>query len=287
MIMLPPELANLPVPTLIEEISYDARLVLFRHHAKAAFAAVGIAYDVDGQEFDPAQILLQTASYQDALLRQRINEAVRGYLLPYASGADLDILANFYDVARQLGELDDRLRARVVLAIRGRSTGGTEPRYRSVAMSSDLRVADVSIYTIGRDPTIHAAVFSTDNAGIADAALLAKVTAALNAPAVRMVNDRIEVSAAVRQLLDVSCRVWLLPQTSATITMAMEAALRLAWASQIVLGRDVTRSWLVSQLMLDGVQRVEIGAPSADIIVPPYQAVALGLVTIEISGRDY
>lgn len=287
MVDLPAELANLPVPTLVEELRYDARLALFRTRLSETFATAGISYDVQDLETDPAQILLQISAYQDLLVRQRINEAVRGTLLPYATGADLDILAQFYDVGRQTGEVDARLRERVVLAIRGRSTGGTEPRYRSVALGADVRVADASVYTIGRDPTINIAIFSTDNSGIADQALVDTVAAAVTHPAVRMVNDRVVVAAAARQLVPVTARVWLLPQTSSAITVAMEAALRQAWAGQIVLGRDVSIAWIISRLMLDGVQRVEIDAPVTDIVLPPHQASALGTVTLVVAGRDY
>lgn len=284
---LPAELASLPAPTLVEELSYAARLSLFRERLVLAFLEAGIEYDADGLETDPAQILLQLGTYQDLLLRQRINEAIRGTMLPYAGGSDLDILAQFYDVARMPSESDDRLRLRVVLAIRGRSTGGTEPRYRSIALASDLRVADVSIYTVDRDPTIQVAVYSTDNNGVADEALIAVVNAALQDPAVRMVNDRIVVAPAAREAISVSADVWLLPQTSSAISIAMESALRIAWQKQIGLGRDVTRAWLTAQLMLEGVQRVEIRQPLADVVVPANRAGLLGLVTLNVRGRDY
>lgn len=284
---LPAELANLPAPSLVEELSYEARLALFQARLAAAFAAAGIDYDVTDLETDPAQILLQVAAYQDVLLRQRVNEAVRGTLLPYATGPDLDILAQFYDVSRQSGEADKRLRERVVLAIRGRSTGGTEPRYRAIAMGADLRVADASVYTEGRDPTVKIAIYSTENAGLASASLIQAVQAAIDAPSARMVNDRVVVLAAVRQVVNVAAKVWLLPETSAAITDAMASALRAAWEREIVLGRDVTLSWLISRLMIDGVQRVEVEAPLTDIVMPPYQAAALGSISLAVAGRDY
>lgn len=284
---LPAELANLPAPSLVEELSYGARLALFQDRLTSAFDAAGVEYEVTDLETDPAQILLQVAAYQDVLLRQRVNEAVRGTLLPYAGGADLDILAQFYDVARQLGETDERLRRRVVLAIRGRSTGGTEPRYRSIALAADVRVADASVYTEGRDPTVKIAIYSTENAGLASASLIAAVQAAVDAPAARMVNDRVVVLAAVRQVVNVSARVWLLPETSAAITDAMAAALQAAWAREIVLGRDVTLSWLTSRLMLDGVQRIELTAPETDIVMQPFRAAALGSISLSVAGRDY
>jgi phage-related baseplate assembly protein len=134
---------------------------------------------------------------------------------------------------------------------------------------------------------VNVAVFSTDNAGIADAPLLATVNAALQAPAVRMVNDTIVVAGASRVATPVTANVWLLPETSASILTQMQTALTLAWAANMGLGRDVTRSWLISKLMLDGVQRVEITSPAADIVIPFNQAAALGAITLINSGRAY
>lgn len=285
--VLPAELASLPEPSVVDQPNFEARLELFREKLLEAFDAVGFDYDVEDLETDPAQILLQVSAFQDTLLRQRINEAVRSTLLPYAAGPDLDILAQFYDVTRQLGETDDRLRVRVVLAIRGRSTGGTEARYRSIAMGASIRVADVAVYTVGRDPTVRVAVFSTDNAGVADEALVATVDAALQDPAVRMVNDRIVVTPAARQVVNIVADAWVLPQASISVALAMENSLREAWGRQILLGRNVTRSWLVSKLMLDTVHRVEIVQPATDVILPFDQAAALGSVNITLRGRDY
>ena len=131
------------------------------------------------------------------------------------------------------------------------------------------------------------AVFATDNSGVADAALLAKVDAALQAPDVRMVNDTIVVASAAQQIVNVSASVWLLPSASESVLALMETNLRAAWARDMLLGRDLTRSWLLAQLQIDGVQRIELVAPSADIEVPFNKAGALGSVTLTKIGRAY
>ncbi|MFP9138697.1 baseplate J/gp47 family protein [Devosia sp. XGJD_8] len=287
MTTLPPELANLPAPSLVETISYEARYDALKIRLVEIFAAAGIDYDVQDLETDPAQILLQVAAYQDVLLRQRVNEAIKSWFLAYATGGDLDVLAQWYDVVRLVGETDDALRRRVVLSIQGRSTGGTEARYRAIALGADVQVADATVYTIGRDPTIHVAVFSTALGGIADAALLAKVDAALQAPTVRMVNDTIVVASAAQQTIPVTANVWLLPQAPQGIIAEIETYLRAAWARDMLLGRDLTSSWLTAQLQRDGVHRIELVTPVADIVIPFNQAAALGVVTLTIQGRNY
>lgn len=287
MATLPPELEALPEPTIIEEIDFEVRLSVLRTRLQQIFDEVGFDYDVGNLETDPSQILLQVSAYQDVLLRQRINEAIRSTLLAYANGTDLDILAQWYDVSRLPGEDDARLRGRIVLAIRGRSTGGTEARYKSIAMAADVRVADVAVYTVGRDPTIRVAVFSIEPGGVASAALLAKVDTALQSPNVRMVNDVIVVASAAQQVVNVEANMWLLPQASDGAIALAESKLRTAWAREMLLGRDVTRSWVLAQLQVDGVQRVDLVSPSVDIVLPFNEAAGLGTVTLTKAGRAY
>ncbi|MCR6672201.1 baseplate J/gp47 family protein [Devosia ginsengisoli] len=284
---LPAELANLPAPTIVEEISFEARYADLRAKLVELFQAAGVDYDVEALETDPAQILLQVAGYGDLLLRQRINEAIRSWFLAYATGGDLDVLAQWYDVARLFGETDDALRRRVVLAIQGRSPGGTEARYRSIALGANVRVADASVYTDGRDPTIHVAVFAADNGGVADAGLLAAVDAALQAPDVRMVNDTIVVASAAQQVTGIAANVWLLPQAAESVLQRMQASLAAAWKRDMLLGRDLSRSWLLAQLQVDGVQRVELTSPAVDIAIPFNKAAGLGAINLTKMGRAY
>jgi phage-related baseplate assembly protein len=287
MTTLPEALAGLPLPGVIQEIDYEARLQLFVDKLVALFDAVGIAYDVQGLEVDPAKILLEAATYADVLLRQRINEAVRANLLAFAYGSDLDHLAAFYDVVRLYQESDERLRDRVILAIQGRSTGGTAPRYKYVAMTSDVRVSDAAVYTVGRDPTIRVAVFSTEPDGVASSALLTVVDAALQDAEVRMVNDRIVVSGAVKHVVNIVANVWLLPGAAPSVATGLEATLRAEWDKVDTLGFDLARSWLTAKLMQQGVQRVEIVAPATDISVPFNEAASLGTITITNMGRGF
>lgn len=288
MATLPPELANLPPPSVIETPDYAARLLQLQNALVAIFQQAGIPYTTINLETDPANILLQVTADWDIKLRTRINEAIRSWFLAYAERGDLDVLAQWYDVTRLPLETDDALRRRVVESIKGRSPGGTEARYRSIALGADVRVADASIYTVGRDPTINVAVFSTDAGGVADAALIAKVNAALQNPAVRMVNDRIVVAPAARQTQAIVAQYWLLPTAAETVVAAaMQANLAAAWDKEMLLGRDLTRSWLISKLMVDGVQRVNLITPAADVIMPFNQAAARGAVTLTSMGRDY
>lgn len=284
---LPDELANLPAPELIEELNFETRLSSFLTLLVTEMNAVGIQYDVDEMESDPAKILLEVAASIDINLRQRINEAVRANLLPYAYGGDLDILAQFYDVTRLDGEDDERLRRRVVLAIRGRSPGGTVPRYSAVAMAADVRVSNVNVYTVGKSPIVYVAVFSSEAGGVPDQPMLDAVDAALQHPEVRMVSDTIVVQSGISAVANIVADVWLTPQASTTILVAMEEALRSAWAIDGEMGRDLTKSYIAAKLMLDGVQDIVVTSPAASIEADFNEAIAIGTVTLVNRGRQF
>jgi phage-related baseplate assembly protein len=78
-----------------------------------------------------------------------------------------------------------------------------------------------------------------------------------------------------------------LPEAPEATIAAMQAGLAAAWTREMLLGRDVTISWLIARLMADGVHRVNLVSPAADIAVPFNRAAALGAVTITKTGRAY
>lgn len=284
---------NLAKPIVIEPISHDAIVSRQAEAFKALWSSLRAAnpdlpaYDVAMLETDPAMIGNQAESAREVLLRQRINDAAISRLLAYASGSDLDHLAVFYDVSRLLGEDDDRLKLRVILAIQGRSTGGTEERYRYIALTADLRVADAKIYTLGRSPLIHVALYSTAADGIASAELISIVNAALQADGVRMVNDTIMVASAVRRVIDLVADIWLLPDADAATLDRAEANLRGAWSAVRALGRDLTTNWWQAQLMVAGVYKVAPVSPVDDEIAASSEALSIGTVSLRLQGRSY
>lgn len=280
-------LATLGKPEIIEPLDFESILT----ESKATFQQYatdrGIAYDASGLETDPVVSIFEARAYHELVLRARGNDIARARYLYFAKGAEVDHLGAFYDVVRLTGESDERFKERIVLAIRGRSTGGTEPRYRGVALGSSLRVDDVKVYVVAPSPVVNVAVFSTDNNGIPDQDLLDTVAAALNADDVKMINDTINVRSAVTQVVNVSAQMWLLPTTPGTLVDSIAAGLPAKWAAEGGIGRDLTISWLTAALMQTGIQRVSVTAPAANVVVDPYKAVRIGAVSLTIAGRDF
>ena len=277
-------LASLPYPAIIETLDYEAILAEMVADAAARFVAAGIDYDVGELETDPVKIVLEAAAYRELNLRARANDVARAQILSFARAADLDHLAGFYEVERLEDETDERLRGRVVEAIRGRSPAGSAYWYRAAAMAVDTNIRDVSVQRAGDGPALIVTVLSVDNDGIADQALLDAVEAKITSDPVRVVSDDITVAAAVFDSIDIAADVWLIEGVPQGVFDALEATLRAAWDARQAIGLDLTRSWITAALHQPGVQKVEIGAPAADVIAVDNRAVALGTVTLTFKG---
>lgn len=276
------DINGLPPPEVIEEIDFEAILAASVADMVARFPAIA---GVIGLESEPARKLLEVASFREMLTRSRINDAARSQLLAFAAGGDLDHLAAFYDVVRLSGEDDARLRTRTILAIAGRSTGGTAERYRFVALSSSLDVRDAIVWRDALSPVVNVAIYSYAPGGVAGPALLSVVENALTAESVRMVNDTISVRSAVTQTRNVVADVWLLPETPLAVFDGLEANLRADFERESGLGFDLNRAWLTARLMRAGVQRVNIVAPTVDVPVAAFEAIALGTISLSYKGR--
>lgn len=123
-------LSQLPAPAAIEETDFEGIFA----RKKAALTALcpesireTVAQTLE-LESEPLTIDLQQQAYQELLVRNRINEAVKANLLAYAQGSDLDHIAAQYGLSRKTiraadpdanppvaaeYETDDAFRARV------------------------------------------------------------------------------------------------------------------------------------------------------------------------------
>lgn len=277
------DLSNLPPADIIEVIDYEQILAEY----VAEFGEKFPGYDVGALETDPVKMALEVGAYRETLLRARMNDVARANLLYYAAGADLDQLAIFYDVTRLAGESDERLRDRVVLAIAGRSPGGTAERYKFIAMSADVRIRDVAVWVQDPSPVVRVSVLNSLNGGTAYPDMLTAVDTALRNSAVQLVGDDFVIESAVKTTVNVTANVWMLPNALQSVFDALPETLAAQWDKESGLGFDLTRAWLTSRLMVPGVQKVELVAPVADTEVAFYSAVSLGTVTLVNKGRAF
>lgn len=278
-------LLDLPPPNAIESLAYEPMVDAIMAAIEAAFAEIDVSYDVAMLETDPTKIQAQVSAYREMTIRARINDAVRSNLVAFAVGGDLDHLAAFYGVTRMALEADAALRGRIVLAIQGSSVAGPRERYEYLARTASTDVRTAYCYRIPNSPEIKIAIVSNSNNGIPTPSLLATVQAAVSAEGVRVLSDVVTVVAAASVLVSVSANIWLLPDAPQSAFDGLEQKLRTAWSTQNIIGLDLMRSWIVSQLHGVGVAKVEMITPVADISVQDGNAIALGGVTLTLAGR--
>lgn len=297
------DLSQLPAPDVVETLDYEALLAerkatlisLYPAEQQAALARTLTL------ESEPLVKLLQENAYRELILRQRINEAAKANMVAWATGSDLDQLGANNGVTRltlraadnstlpptaALMESDDNFRMRIAAAFEGLSVAGPSGAYEYHAKSADGRVADVSA-TSPAPAEVVITVLSREGDGTAPADLLAIVANALNDEDVRPVADRVSVQTAAIVEYRVDATLYLYPGPEAEpIRAAAEAKLIAFINAQARLGRDIRQSALYAALHVEGVQRVELAQPAADVVLDKTQAAYCSGYSITVGGSD-
>mgnify|MGYP001098405934 CR=1 FL=1 len=292
------DLSQLPAPTVVEVLSYESIFAALLASYVALTEASGQTYTAL-VESDPVYLLLQAAAYRELVWRQRVNDAARAVMVAYAVGSDLDQLAAGFGVKRlQLDpgdpshsipptmESDTDLRRRIILAPEGFSVAGPEGAYIYHALSASGDVLDASA-TSPAPCEVVVSVLSRVGNGTADAALVAAVAAVLGADNVRPLTDLVTVQSATVIEYTVEATIYTYAGPDSAVVLAASRARLDAYVEESHrLGRDVTMSGLYSVLHSPGVQRVELTAPVADIVVDRTQAAYCTGISILSGGVD-
>lgn len=301
------DLSQLPPPDVIEDLSYEQVL----SGRKDGFLALVLKYEGEEardrwaraleRESEPVTKLLQENAYRELVWRQRVNDAARARMLAYATGSDLEHIAAEYGVERQVidegdpdatppvpptYESDRDLRRRAQQAWEGLSVAGPRQSYEYHALSADGRVADVSANSPAASEVV-VTVLSTEGDGAASADLLTAVEDALSPDHVRPLADRLTVQSAtiVDYTVDATLYVYPGPEQD-PILEAAEASLQEYVRQQQRLGRDIRISALHAALHVEGVQRVELTSPSADVVLDSTEAANCTGTSVAIGGSD-
>jgi phage-related baseplate assembly protein len=130
------------------------------------------------------------------------------------------------------------------------------------------------------------AVLSADGNGEPSGELLQRVEAALMSDDVRVVSDHFNVLSAIRRTIDVSVSVRLGPHDPEEVVDEVRSQIVNKWQEQDLLGLDLTRAFLVRVAgSVSGITNVEIKEPFEDVVADQNEAIGLGSVTVNISGR--
>ncbi|WP_140186796.1 baseplate J/gp47 family protein [Providencia stuartii] len=297
------DLSQLPPPDVVEALDYE--LLLQSYKTALIEATPENIREVVTQtltlESEPLTKLMQVAAYRELFLRQRVNEAALSSMVAFANGADLDQLAANNNVKRLIlspgnenaippispvYESDSDFRVRIPGAFEGLSVAGPVGSYEHHARSADGRVADASV--ISPAPAyVTVTILSREGDGTAPADLVEKVTAALNDEDVRPVADRVTVQSAKIVNYEIDAVLYCYPSPEyEPITAAAEAQLKRYVTEQHRLGRDIVLSAIYAALHVQGVQRVEIKKPVADIKLDKTQASYCTNINVSLGGSD-
>lgn len=277
-------LSSIGQPEVIETISFEGVLSDLQADLIGLFPDIAPVLQLESALVNK---MMQVASYREIILRARINDAAKGNLLAFASGANLEHLAALYGVERMPGEDDNRLRYRTQVENKGRSPGGSSYWYQAAALRADIRVKSAVVYRDALLPIIYVSVLSYENGGIPDQSLLDAVNSYLQSDLVRLVNDTVIVAAAAQSTTDVEADVWLLPDASVSIVDGLPDYVKSRWSEEAGTGFDLELSWLMSKMHVSGVKKVVIKSPTVSIVATPGVAVALGEIRINFKGYDY
>lgn len=254
-------LSDLETPEIIEELSLSEILEQMRNkliEIDSSFTAY--------LESDPLIKLMEIAAYRELLLRQRINQAAKANLLAFATGSDLDNLAAFYDVSRNENETDDELRTRTQAKIVGWSSAGSREAYKFHALNSDSRVKEANADS-PEPGLVRISILSKENGGVVSDDLLESVNNYMQRDDIRMLTDTVEVVTCNLIEVDVKAKIILMSSTPQEFLSTIKTSFKNAFAKIASMGVSISRSWIISNLFLDGVKDVELVSPISDIAV--------------------
>lgn len=224
-----------------------------------------------GKTLYPGQVeslLIDLISYRESLLRIGIQEAAKQNLVAYASAPMLDYLGELVGVYRVDDETDDHLRERIKLAPESFSVAGSRGSYIYHAKSASADVVDVAV--LSPSPGV-VNIYPLSVNGLPGQTLLDAVYAACNAEDVRPLTDYVQVlqPVATSYSIDVTVETYQWPDQELVQQQVLEALTALATPSAGMLGKDITTSSIIAAATTDGVYRVTVTSPAADVIIHP------------------
>lgn len=283
------DMSKLPAPQVVQVPDFEVILSALKDDLLQAMPVEARAsiQQTLALESEPLTIWLQRLAYQLVSERSNRNDSAHAVMLAYAMGSDLDQLAAFYGIGRltitpadpatvppvpAAMERDDDFRARIQLAPQGFSVAGPVGAYVHHAKSADGQVLDAAA-TSPSPGTVVVTVLSRVGDGVPSQQLLDTVLAAVNADDVRPLTDEVLVQAAGIVNYQIQASLYTLPGPDSSSVINEARTRAQAYATDMHrLGRSPTLSGIYAALHIEGVERVQLLQPAADVAVTATQA---------------
>ncbi|WP_038343007.1 baseplate J/gp47 family protein [Acinetobacter sp. A47] len=298
------DFSQLAPPDIIESIEYEEILEqrktdLILKHSEDERAEITAVLQ---RESEPLTKYLEENAYREVVLRNRINTAARAVLLAFAKGNDLDQVGANYNVKRlvikpadnskvppipAVMESDEVFRERIQLAFDALSVAGPESAYKKFARDADGRVGDVSVISPAPCYVTVTILQADSENGAASPELVAIVNRALNKEDVRPVGDRPTVQSAKIVNYSINAKLFIGKDPEAATLLQQAYRNVTAYATkQKRLGRSIRLSAIYAALHIEGVNRVELISPKADVVLTPEQASFCTNIKLDIGGVE-
>ena len=295
------DMSKLPAPAVVSVPDFETILATLKADMLAAFPQARQAEIASTlqMESEPLTKWLERLAFQLMVERSARNDSAHAVMLAYSRGSDLDQLGAFYGVQRltiqaadpstlpptpAIMESDDALRERIQMAPSGYSVAGPVGAYVFHAKSASGQVLDAAA-TSPTPGTVIVSVLSRQGSGVPDQALLDTVAAAVNADDVRPLTDEVIVQAAGIVPYQIVGQLYTLPGPDSSSVLATAQQRITAYAESMHrMGRMPTISGIHAALHIDGVARVELTSPAADVVVGGTQASWCTAINVTYGG---
>jgi phage-related baseplate assembly protein len=286
------DFARLPPPAVIEELDFETMLARYKADVLAKKPDLAAALNL---EQSPTNVILEAEAYGEMLVRARVNAAARAVMLAFSTGSDLDHLAALLNVERMVipgnptavpatvdtWESDASLRRRAQLAPEALSTAGSEGAYIFQALTADQTIRDVSAVKINEKGGVRIAVMNSGSDPTPTAQQIRNVVERLNRKNIKPLTDVISVVPVKVLRADIVANVTFYPGPDTGLIMTdIGKALTKVRDRISLIGRDLTRSAIISALNQEGVQSVELISPPANIPANSDQCVIINSATV-------
>jgi phage-related baseplate assembly protein len=290
------DLAGLPAPDIIETLDFETIRQELLDDMNARMAALGLNFDAQSLESDPAVKILEVAADREVILRARVNGACKALLLALARQNDLQHLGALFGVQRQtitpattdvnglfapaVMESDDRLRTRIQLAPQAFSVAGPVGAYEFNVMLAAPTVTSVGIVSPYPGQVYVYPMVSTGD-GTPSPDVLNAIRLQLLADDVRPLTDQVTVMPAKMQYVDVNVVLVAKRGPDVGVLMSMAKTALQAYAdARHTVGAGFYLSGLYQAAQLPGVEHVIIVSPTQDIDPGPSGAVYVNSITV-------
>lgn len=301
------DFSQLPQPNLIEELDFERIFNTRKENFISLYPASEQAAwrTTLDRESDPVCKLLEENAYLELLYRNKLNNDARALLLAYSTGADLDHIAmTYYGLQRLMispadtsvvpplpavMESDESLKERCLLSLDAMNTAGSANGYKFFAKSADGRVADVMVISDELNPYLLDIVITQHDSetGQATAEVVAIVQAGLDAESVRPICDRPTVKSSVAVSYQIIAQLFMAQSAENAILIDVaQQRLQAYIEKQKKIGQSIRLSAIYAALHVDGVSRVVITQPAADIEITDFQHAYCTSNSITIGGTE-